>query len=166
MSVGGQVLEGLAVAVAEQAVLADAGEEEVDLAIGVEVGGRDAQAGLVQRQAERGRGVLESAVSLVQQEGVAQALGADDRRGQVEVELAVAVDVEGGDRRAEAGADPADHGAVALEVVGRGPAIAVGELDRQAAWPARTSAGSPADRSAVAGRGKGLITVAYLPISP
>ena len=78
------------------------------LPVGVEIGGGDAQAGLVQRQAECGRGILEAAVSLVHQQGVAQTLGADDRRGQVEIELAVAVDVEGGRRRTEASADPGD----------------------------------------------------------
>ena len=59
-------------------------------------------------QPEGRRGVLEPAVSLVQQQDVADPLRADDGRGQVEVELAVAVGVEGGDGRAEAGADPAD----------------------------------------------------------
>ena len=57
------------------------------------------------------------AVALVQQQGVAQALGADDCRGQVDVELAVAVGVEGGDGRAEAGTNPADDSPVSLEIL-------------------------------------------------
>ena len=125
----GEVVEALAIAVVEQAILADAGEEEVDLPVGVEIGGRDAQAGLVQGQAECGRGILEAVVSLVHEQGVAQSLGADHSRGQVEIELAVAVDVEGRRRRSEAGADPGDDGMVSLEIVGRGPAVAGGELD-------------------------------------
>ena len=43
------VFEGLSVAIAEQAILADAGQEQVDLAVGVEIRGGDAEAGLVER---------------------------------------------------------------------------------------------------------------------
>ena len=54
--------------------------------------------------------------------------GPDHGRGQVEVELAVAVGVEGGDGRAEAGADPADHRQRAGEVGRLDPALALGSL--------------------------------------
>ena len=85
--------------------------------VGVEIARRDAQAGLVRRRGPNGGGgVLEPTVPAVQQQGVADALGPDDRRGQVEVEPAVAVGVERRDRRAEPGAGPADDGERAREV--------------------------------------------------
>ena len=82
-------------------------------------------------QPERGRGILEAAVSLVQEQDVANALRSDHGRGQIEVELAVAVGVEGGDGRAEAGADPADHRQRAGEVGRLDPPLAFGKLDLQ-----------------------------------
>ena len=116
------------------------------LAVGVEVGGGDAQAGLIELQAERRRGLQETAVPLVRQQGVAQAPWADDRRRQVDVELAVAVGVEGGDGRAEAGSNPADHGLVPLVVLGSGPAVAGGEFHVQRAGASGKNVGFHVER--------------------
>src|SRR5262249_19020382 len=94
------------------------------LSVGVEVGGRHAQTRLVQRQAERGRRVIKMAVSVVDQQRVAQPLWADNGGGQVDVQLAVAVRIERGSCRAEAGAPPANYRVVSAEVVRRGPSVA------------------------------------------
>ncbi len=81
------ILERLAVTIAQEAVAADAGQEKVDVAIGVEVGRGDAQAGAILGQPERGRGILETAVPFVQKQDVVNALWSDHGRGQEQVEL-------------------------------------------------------------------------------
>ena len=121
-------LEGLAVTIAQQAIVADAGQEDIDVAIGVEVGRGDAEAGEIVRQAERSRGILETAVPLVQEQGIVNAPRARRRPRPEEVELAVAVGVESGDGRAKTSANPADHGTEPVKSDGRDPPLAFGKL--------------------------------------
>ena len=112
----GDILERLAVAIAQQAIAADTGEEDIDVAIRIEVGRGDAEATEIAGQSEGGRGILETAFPLVQKQGVVNALGPDHRRGQEQVEPSVTIGVEGRDGRAEAGANAADDRSRAGEV--------------------------------------------------
>ena len=103
----GDVLEGSA-AVAEEAVVAGAGEVQVHLAIGIEVARGGPEADAISREVGRLRDVLEPAVAGVPQQHVAQPPLPDHRRGQEQVEPAVAVGVERDDRGSEAGPGPTD----------------------------------------------------------
>ena len=94
------------------------------MAVGVEVGRGNAQAGAIVGQSERRRGILEPAVSFVQKQGVVNPLRPHHGRSQKEVEPAVAIGVEGGDGRAEAGTDAADDRSRAGEVGRLDPALA------------------------------------------
>ena len=103
------VLECLAVAVAQQAVVTDTGQEDIDVAIGIEVGRGHAQAGVIARQARtRPRHPRIGRPLYSRSKASRIPFGPDHGRGQKQVELAVAVGVESGGGRAEAGADAAD----------------------------------------------------------
>ena len=125
-------------------------------------------------QPERSRGILEAAVPLVQKQGVVNPLGPDHGRGQKEVELTVAVGVERGDGRTEAGADAADRPrAIPLKSDGlthRSPAASL----TCNGWAASKFSGTAFGSARAAGRGNGLITrrifahlaVRFRPIRP
>ena len=112
----------------QEAVVSDPGEEEIDVAVGIEISRGNPQAGVIVRQPEGSRYILEAAVSLVQKQGVAHSLGSDDGGGQEEVELAITVGVEGGDGRTEACAGSAEHRQRAREVGRFDPPLAFGSL--------------------------------------
>ena len=82
-------------------------------------------------QPERSRRILETALPFVQKQGVVNPLGSDHGRGQKQVELTVAIGVECGDGRTEAGAHAADHRSRAGEVGWLDPPLAFGEFDLQ-----------------------------------
>ena len=107
----------------------DAGQEEVDPAVGVEVAGGDAEAARSSPSPNSPVASAERPLAAVDQEGVADPSRPVHGRAEVEVELAVAVGVEGGDGRAEAGSGPADDGLGAIEVGGFDPATTRGQVD-------------------------------------
>ena len=95
----------------QQPVFADAGQEDVDLSVGIEVGCGNAHAGPILGQTESGGGIFETAVTFVQEQGIAnRSIRPDDSRCQEEVEPAVSVGVERRDGRSETSANPANHG--------------------------------------------------------
>ena len=81
--------------------------------------------------------------------------GSDDGRGQEEIELAVAVGVEGGDGAPKRGSNPADDGEGAGEVRRPDPPLARGKLSLSGAGPARNWSGAMAASDDGSGRGKG-----------
>ena len=87
--------------VAEEPVVADAGQEQVDLAIGVEVARSDPKAGAVVVEPPGRCRILERPAPLIQQQRIAHASRSEDGGGQVEVEPAVTVGVERGRGRPE-----------------------------------------------------------------
>ena len=106
-----------AVAIAEQAIAADPGEEQVDVPVGVEVARRDAEAGAVLRAARTSRNASSKRPSpLFRSKASRIPFGPITAEVRIEVEPAVAIGVESGDRRAEAGSHPADDGRRAGEV--------------------------------------------------
>ncbi len=99
------ILKRFAVAIAEQAILAGPGQEDVDVAIGIEVARGDTDAGVIVGQAESSRSVFESTVSFIQEQDVMNSLWSDHGGNQEKVEPAVAIGVEsrGGRTRSERG---------------------------------------------------------------
>ena len=100
------------------------------------------EAGGVVGQPKRSRGVLESAVPFVQEQDVMNALGPDHRRGQKEVEQAVAVGVKCRDGRAEPGADAADDRERSGEVRRFDPTLTVRRSLTAIGWAASKFSGT------------------------
>ena len=131
---GGDILEGAIAAVAPQLVGAEVGEEDVDMAVAVDVTGRDAHAVAGGVQAARCRDVGETqlalavrqlvAVETVGPEVVAALRRSSDRRtlNQVEIEVAVVVVVEERATRA--------HHLVKVELAGHAVPMHEVEADR------------------------------------
>src|SRR5262245_8070052 len=113
------------------------------MAIGVEVGGGNAQAHLVVRQAKRTCRVLEPTLAFLDQQEIVQALGPDSGGREIEVELAVSIGVETGHGGSKSGPRPAKNRVVTLEVFDPRPALARGERDfeRAGGLEARWSGG-------------------------